>query len=75
MNDIVVRSAQVAQPHSGVTMDEGEVNGYREDTPAVANAEENKLEKKYRYFILEPAVLLLFYAWNVSCKFEICSLT
>ncbi|XP_062541923.1 probable peptidoglycan muropeptide transporter SLC46 [Armigeres subalbatus] len=47
-------------------MDEGEVNGYREDTPAVANAEENKLEKKYRYFILEPAVLLLFYAWNVS---------
>lgn len=24
------------------------------------------LERKYRYFILEPAVLLIFFAWNIS---------
>lgn len=47
-------------------MDEGEVSGYLEDTPAVPSPEQNKFERKYRYFILEPAILLLFYAWNVS---------
>lgn len=31
-----------------------------------ATAEPNKLERKYRFFILEPAILLLFYSWNVS---------
>lgn len=47
-------------------MDEGEASGYPEDTPAVPSPEQNKFERKYRYFILEPAILLLFYAWNVS---------
>ncbi|XP_065093769.1 probable peptidoglycan muropeptide transporter SLC46 [Ochlerotatus camptorhynchus] len=47
-------------------MDGGEVSGYLEDSPAVPSPEQNKFERKYRYVILEPAILLLFYAWNVS---------
>lgn len=47
-------------------MDGGEVSGYLEDSPAVPSPEQNRFERKYRYFILEPAILLLFYAWNVS---------
>lgn len=43
-----------------------EVSGYLDETPTVSSEEQNKFERKYRYFILEPAILLLFYAWNVS---------
>uniref|UniRef100_A0A182TA87 Major facilitator superfamily (MFS) profile domain-containing protein n=1 Tax=Anopheles maculatus TaxID=74869 RepID=A0A182TA87_9DIPT len=40
-----------------------------EETPAVDLRTEQTpptLERKYRYLILEPAVLLIFFAWNVS---------
>ncbi|XP_055609407.1 tetracycline resistance protein, class C-like [Uranotaenia lowii] len=47
-------------------MDEGETSTHLDSFPNAPNADQNKFEKKYRFFILEPAILLLFYAWNVS---------
>ena len=32
--------------------------------------ERAKLQQKYRLIILEPAVFLLFFAWNISGKFK-----
>lgn len=49
-------------------MDVPESGAHLESTPSLSTAERNRveLERKYRFFILEPAILLLFYAWNVS---------
>ncbi|XP_053687663.1 tetracycline resistance protein, class D [Sabethes cyaneus] len=46
-------------------MDETEQSAQQESSTSVDD-HHNKFAKKYRYFILEPAILLLFYAWNVS---------
>ncbi|XP_055627244.1 proton-coupled folate transporter [Toxorhynchites rutilus septentrionalis] len=47
-------------------MDEGETSTHLDPSPDLSYTEKNKFERRYRYFILEPAILLLFYAWNVS---------
>lgn len=55
-----------------------------ESNPSLNTTERNRLEleRKYRWFILEPAILLLFYAWNVSSAvftnqvvFQACTVT
>uniref|UniRef100_A0A1Q3FGF0 Putative transporter add1 major facilitator superfamily n=1 Tax=Culex tarsalis TaxID=7177 RepID=A0A1Q3FGF0_CULTA len=45
-----------------------ECSAQLESNPSLNTTERNRLEleRKYRWFILEPAILLLFYAWNVS---------
>ncbi|XP_058828281.1 tetracycline resistance protein, class D-like isoform X2 [Topomyia yanbarensis] len=47
-------------------MDDNEQLTQLEGTTNSTDADKIKFERKYRFFILEPAILLLFYAWNVS---------
>ncbi|XP_058828288.1 tetracycline resistance protein, class D-like isoform X2 [Topomyia yanbarensis] len=47
-------------------MENNEQHAQPESTISLTETEKIKFEKKYRFFILEPAVLLLFYALNVS---------
>ncbi|XP_058463174.1 tetracycline resistance protein, class D [Malaya genurostris] len=47
-------------------MDDNDQNVQPEGSTSLMDTTRNKYEQKYRFFILEPAILLLFYAWNVS---------